>query len=262
MIYLKSQQEIEIMAGGGRILAEIIKKLSDAVKPGITTKDIDKLAGELILFYAKQESGTVEPAFLGYGGYPANICTSVNDEVVHCVPSGLELKEGKIISLDVGIKYNGFYLDSAATLPVLGRMDYEAWSKRNPELHKLLEVTKEALNAGIKQAKIGNHIGDISQAVQSVVERNRFSVIRELVGHGIGRNLHEEPQVPNFGSAGEGVKLQEGMVIAIEPMVSIGDWRLVKGADGFTYKTKDGSYAAHFEHTIAITAEGPLILTV
>lgn len=250
------------MAEGGRILAEIIKKLSDAVKPGITTKDIDKLASELILFYAKENNGQVKPAFLGYGGYPANICTSVNEEVVHCVPSDRELKEGEIISLDMGIKYKNYYLDSAVTLPVLGGMNYAAWAKLNSGLRKLLETTREALNAGIKQAKAGNRIGDISHVVQSVIERNGFGVIRELVGHGIGRDLHEEPQVPNFGRQGEGIQLEEGMVIAIEPMVSFGDWRLVKGSDGFTYKTKDGSYAVHFEHTVAITKKGPRVLTL
>jgi len=262
MIHIKTKQEIDLMREGGRILAEIIKKLSDAVRPGITTKDIDKLAGELILFYEKENKGRVKTAFLGYGDYPAHVCTSVNDEVVHCVPSDRELKEGEIISIDAGIKYKGFYLDSAVTLPVLGDTGYENWAKFNPELHKLLEVTKESLNAGIKQAKAGNHIGDISHATQTVIERNRFGVIRELVGHGIGRQLHEEPQVPNFGSVGEGIKLQEGMVIAIEPMVSLGDWRLVKGADSFTYKTKDGSHAAHFEHTVAITNGGPMVLTL
>jgi methionyl aminopeptidase len=161
----------------------------------------------------------------------------------------------------MGIRYKDFYLDSAVTVPVLGGMDYENWSKLNPELHRLLETTKESLNAGIEKAKIGNRIGDIGHAVQSVVEKNKFGVIRELVGHGIGRKLHEEPQVPNFGQANEGVQLKGGMVIAIEPMVSLGDWRLVKASDGFTYKTKDGSYAAHFEHTIAITKDGPQVLT-
>lgn len=261
MIYIKTKQEVQIMAEGGRILAEIIEKLAEAVKPGIMTKDINKLAGELILFYSKREGGVVKTAFLGYGGYPAHVCISVNDEVVHGVPSSRELKEGEIISLDMGIKYKDFYLDSAVTLPVLGQIDYKVWAKSNPELHKLLEVTKESLNAGIKQAKAGNHIGDVSCAVQAVIERNKFGVIRELVGHGIGRQLHEEPQVPNFGSAGEGAKLEEGMVIAIEPMVSVGDWRLIKGSDGFTYRTKDGSWAAHFEHSVAITQKGPLVLT-
>lgn len=261
MIQLKSKDEIQIMQRGGRILAEILKKLADAVKPGITTQDIDKLAGELILFYAKENDAQVKPAFLGYGGYPAKVCTSVNDEVVHCVPSGRQLKEGEIISLDMGIKYRDFYLDSAVTLPVLGDVDYKVWATLNPKLHRILEVTKEALNVGIKEARVGNRIGNISHAIQAVVERNGLGVIRELVGHGIGRDLHEEPQVPNFGRLDEGAKLEAGMVIAIEPMVSVGDWQLIKGADSFAYKTKDGSYAAHFEHTVAITKNGPLILT-
>ena len=261
MIHIKTQQEIEVMRQGGKILAEIIKKLAEAVKPGITTKDIDKLASELILFYAKENDSQVKPAFLGYGGYPANVCISVNDEVVHGVPSSREFKEGDLVSLDMGIKFKDFYLDSAITLPVWGGMDYNNWSEYNPKFHKLIEVTKEALNAGIKQARSCNYTGDIGNAVQTVIERNKFGVIRELVGHGVGRELHEEPQVPNFGRPDEGIKLQEGMVIAIEPMVSVGDWRLVKGTDGFTYKTKDGSWAAHFEHTVAVTKNGPVVLT-
>ncbi|MBI2670214.1 MAG: type I methionyl aminopeptidase [Candidatus Yanofskybacteria bacterium] len=255
MIHLKSTQEIEIMREGGRILAEILKKLSEAVKPGITTKNLDKLARELVLFYK------VKPAFLDYGGYPAAVCTSVNNEVVHCVPSERELKEGETISLDMGVVYKGFNLDAAVTVPVTGGGDYEKWSKSNSQLYKLIEVTKEALNAGIKQAKAGNHIGKIGHAVQTVVEKNGFNVIRDLVGHGIGRELHEEPQVPNYGPAEAGPKLEAGMVIAIEPMVVVGNWRLVKGKDGFSYNTADGSAAAHFEHTVAITEDGPQILT-
>ena len=177
------------------------------------------------------------------------------------MPSDRELKDGEVISLDMGIKYQEFYLDSAVTLPVLGELNYGQWARLNPKLHQLLEVTKEALNVGIKKAKVGNRIGEISSAVQTTVEGHGFGVIRELVGHGIGRQLHEEPQVPNFGQPHEGMKLEEGMVIAIEPMVSVGDWRLIKGSDGFTYKTKDGSYAAHFEHTVAITKGGPVVLT-
>lgn len=253
------------MKAGGKILAEILKKLADAVKPGITTQDLDKLAGELVLFYAKETGAQIKPAFLGYGGYPANVCTSVNDEVVHCVPSDRELKEGEIISLDMGIKYKDFYLDGAVTLPVLTDADYTAytiWAKLNPKLNQLLEMTKEALNAGIKKARVGNRIGEISHAIQGVVESQNLNVIRDLVGHGIGRELHEEPQVPNFGSPGEGIKLQEGMVIAIEPMVSMGGWQLMKGTDGFSYKTKDGFHAAHFEHTVAVTEDGPQVLTL
>lgn len=256
MIHLKSEEEIKIMSEGGKILAEILKKMSEAVKPGITTLDIDKLARELVLFYK------VKPAFLDYGGYPATVCTSVGDEVVHCVPSERKLKEGEIISLDMGVIYKGFNLDAAVTVPVIGDGDYKKWAKSNPKLNSLVEVTKESLNVGIKQAKAGNHIGKIGHAVQSVVEKHGFNVVRDLVGHGIGRELHEEPQVPNYGPQDVGPILQVGMVIAIEPMVTAGDWRLVKGKDGFSYNTADSSPAAHFEHTIAVTKNGPQVLTL
>lgn len=255
MIQLKTKDEIKVMQEGGQILAAILKKIAQAVRPGITTKDLEKLARELVLFY-KVKSG-----FLGYGGYPAALCTSVNDEVVHCVPSEKVLKEGEIVSLDMGIIHKGFNLDSAVTIPVLGSISYSEWVKNNPELNNLLETTKAALGAGIKNAKIGNPVGKIGSAVQAVVEAAGFNVVRELVGHGVGRKLHEEPQVPNFGSGHEGPKLEEGMVIAIEPMVTMGDWRLTVGADKFTYRTKDGSIAAHFEHTVAVTKDGPIILT-
>lgn len=268
MVHLKSPQEIKIMREGGRILAEILKELSAAVKPGITTLDIDKLARELILTAETQKKSedrnldqSIQPAFLDYGGYPAMVCTSVNDEVVHCVPSARELKEGEIISLDMGIIYNGFYLDAALTVPVSSG-DYKQWAESNPRFHSLIETTKKALNVGIKQAKVGNHVGKIGHAIQSVVEKHGFNVVRDLVGHGIGLELHEEPQVPNFGPANAGPKLEAGMVIAIEPMVTAGDWRLVKGKDGFSYNTADGSPAAHFEHTVAITERGPCVLTL
>lgn len=265
MIHLKSPNEVATMHEGGKILAKILKKLAEAVRPGITTLDLDKLARELILFYK------VKSAFLNYEGYPAAICTSVNDEVVHCVPSERKLKEGEIISLDMGITFKGFNLDAALTLPVLNKSleigfpkvdSYKKWAESNPKLHKLIETTKKALNAGIKQAKAGNRIGKISHAIQTVVEKNGFNVVRDLVGHGIGRELHEEPQVPNFGLPNESIKLQEGMVVAIEPMVIAGDWHLVKGKDGFSYNTADGFPAAHFEHTVAITKNGPLVLTL
>jgi len=243
------------MREGGEILANILKKIAEAVRPGITTQSLEKLARELVLFYK------VKAGFLGYGGYPAALCTSVNDEVVHCVPSGRVLKEGEIISLDMGIVFNELNLDSALTLPVLGKLTYKEWAKSNPRLHRLIEVTKESLGAGIKEARPGNHVGNISYAIQKIVESHGFNVIRDLVGHGIGKSLHEDPQVPNFGSTGEGELLKEGMTIAIEPMVSVGDWRLVTGDDKFTYRTKDGSFAAHFEHTVAIMKEEPLILT-
>ncbi len=253
MISIKTESEISIMREGGKILAEIIRKISQAVKPGIPTKDLDKLARELFRFY------NVRPAFLNYNGFPASVCVSLNDEVVHGVPSGRILKEGDILSLDVGIAHKGFFTDSAVTIPVLGKLTRDQWAKDNPKLNKLIETTRAALNAGIKQAKVGNRLGKISNAIQKIVEKEGFGVIREMVGHGIGRQLHEEPQVPNYGYSDEGPELAEGITLAIEPMVSAGDWHLVQ--DGLVYKTKDGSHAAHFEHTIAITRKGPLILT-
>ncbi len=253
MISIKTELEIAIMREGGKILAEILNKLTEAVKPGIPTKDLDKLARELFRFY------NVKPAFLNYNGFPASVCVSLNDEVVHGVPSGRELREGDVVSLDLGLIHNGFFADMAVTVPVLGTMTRDEWAKANPELNKLIETARAALNAGIKQAKAGNRMGKISNAIQSVVEKEGFGVIREMVGHGVGRKLHEEPQVPNYGQSDEGPVLEEGMVLAIEPMISAGDWHLIQ--DGLTYKTKDGSYAAHFEHTVAITKKGPLVLT-
>lgn len=254
MISIKTESEISIMRDGGKILAEILEQLTAAVQPGISTFDLEKLARKLVSFYK------VEPSFLGYQNFPAALCVSVNDEVVHGVPSVTRiLKEGDIISLDMGVLYKGFNVDSALTVPVLGGLTRDQWAKDNPKLNKLIETTKTALNAGIKQAKVGSRLGEISNAIQSVVEKEGFSVIREMVGHGVGRKLHEEPQVPNYGSSDEGPVLEEGMVLAIEPMVSIGDWHLTQ--DGLTYKTRDGSWAAHFEHTVAVTKKGPLVLT-
>lgn len=248
MISIKTEEEIKIMREGGKILAEILERLSEKIRPGVPTDSIEKLADELLLFYG------VKSAFLNFGGYPSSICVSLNDEVVHCLPSERIIKEGDIVSLDFGIVYKGFNLDSATTV-IAGK----AKSKKD---ENLLNITKEALGRAIKEAKIGKHIGDISFAVQSFVEKNGFSVIRELVGHGIGKGLHEEPQIPNFGEKGKGPELIEGMVLAIEPMVSAGSWQTVLGEDKFAYKTKDGSLAAHFEHTVAVTKKGPLILTL
>jgi len=242
------------MREGGKILAEILEQLAVAVQPGISTFDLEKLARKLVSFYK------VEPSFLGYQNFPAALCVSINDEVVHGVPSVTRiLKEGDIISLDMGILYEGFNVDSALTVPVLGGLTRDQWAKDNPKLNKLIETTKTALNAGIKQAKVGNRLGKISNTIQGVIEKEGFSVIREMVGHGVGRKLHEEPQIPNYGHPDDGPVLEEGMVLAIEPMVSAGDWHLVQ--DGLTYKTKDGSYAAHFEHTVAITKNGAQVLT-
>jgi methionyl aminopeptidase len=254
MISIKTESEISIMREGGKILVEILEQLAVAVQPGISTFDLEKLARKFVSFYK------VKPSFLGYQDFPAALCTSVNDEVVHGVPSVTRiLKKDDIISLDMGVLYRGFNVDSALTVPVLGGLAREQWAKDNPELNKLIETTKAALNAGIEQAKVGNRLGKISNAIQGVVEKEGFSVIREMVGHGVGRELHEEPQIPNYGQSGEGPVLEEGMVLAIEPMVSAGDWHLAQ--DGLTYKTKDGSPAAHFEHTVAVTKNGPLVLT-
>jgi methionyl aminopeptidase len=256
MIKLKTKEEIGLMREGGQMLAMILKKLAEASRPGVTTYDLEKLARELLLSYK------VKPAFLNYGGFPATLCVSLNDEVVHGVPSkNRTLETGDIVSLDMGLIYKGFNLDSAVTVPVLGEMSYEEWGKQNPKHKVLLETTQESLNAGINQARPGNKLGKVSSTIQKIIEKKGFGVVRDLVGHGIGKELHEEPQVPNFGSENDGVRLEEGMVIAIEPMVTEGDWRLKTGDNDFVFKTKDGSFAAHFEHTVAITAEGPLVLT-
>ena len=243
------------MREGGKILAEILEQLAAAVQPGISTFDLEKLARKLVSFYK------VEPSFLGYQNFPAALCVSVNDEVVHGVPSATRiLKGGDIISLDMGILRDGFNVDSALTVPVLGGLTRDQWAKDNPKLNKLIETTKTALNAGIKQAKVGNRLGKISNTIQNIAEKEKFGVIREMVGHGIGRQLHEEPQVPNYGQPDEGPVLEEGMVLAIEPMISAGDWHLVQ--NGLAYKTRDGSWASHFEHTVAITKNGPVVLTL
>lgn len=260
MAYVKTENEIQAMRHGGKILAEIIKKLSSAVAPGVATKDLDKLSRELVFSYPP--AGGVKPAFLGYGGFPATVCISVNDEVVHGVPSARVLKQDDIVGIDMGIIYHGLNVDSAVTVPVLGTKTYQEWAKENPELDKLLRVTREALGIGIKQARAGRRVGEIGHAVQEFVEKNGFSVVRDLVGHGIGKRLHEEPAVPNYGNPTDGPKLAEGVTIAIEPMVNIGDWHVKTGHDGFTYQTTDGSYSAHFEHTILVTRKNPEILTL
>lgn len=252
MIKIKSQKEIEIMAEGGKILANIIKELTKAVKPGITTKDLDKLAEELVFKFG------VRSSFLNYHGYPAVLCTSVNDEIVHGVPSKRRLEKGDLLKLDMGVLYKGFHTDSAVTVLVGGGL---AFDKKSLLKKKLIKITRESLEKGIKEVKIGNTLGDVGSAIQKYVEKNGFNVVRDLVGHGIGRELHEEPQVANYGNPGEGQKIIEGMVIAIEPMVVTGDWKIKDGADGFVFQTKDGGLAAHCEHTIAITEKGLLVLT-
>ncbi|MCM8799846.1 MAG: type I methionyl aminopeptidase [Candidatus Omnitrophica bacterium] len=248
MIPIKTEEEIMIMQEGGRILSRIIKNLKRFIKKGISTYQIDEFASELM---AKEK---VVSAFKGYRGFPANICTSVNEEVVHGIPLKEKiLKEGDIISVDVGIIYKDFYLDTAFTIPI-GRI--------KPQIKKLISVTYKALFEGIKKAKPNNYLTDISHSIQSFVERHGFSVVRQFVGHGIGRLMHEEPEIPNFGRAGGGPILKKGMVLAIEPMVNIGTYEVEIAPNGWTAITKDRLYSAHFEHTVAITDGRPIILTI
>ncbi len=247
MIIIKSQNEIKKITESCRIVAEVLECLKSFVREGVSTAEIENFVESRIL------EKNAHPAFKGYRGYPSSVCLSVNDQVVHGIPSPhLKLKRGDIVSVDLGVLLNGFYGDAAITLSV-GEITQDA--------KKLLTVTKEALNIGISKAVAGNRVSDISSAIQRHVESNGFSVVRAFVGHGIGRFLHEEPQVPNFGKPGTGVRLREGMTIAIEPMVNAGgpDIRILD--DGWTAVTSDGSLSAHFEHTIAITKNDPIILT-
>lgn len=246
-IILKTPEELQILREGGKILAAVIKELKLIVKADITTRQVDRQAEKLINKY------NVLPAFKGYRGFPGCICISVNNEVVHGVPSDRIIKEGDAVSLDVGIIYKDYYVDTATTLSI-GRI--------RPELRKLMDVTLEALFKGIEQARVNNHLSDISHAIQKRIEADGFSAVRDFVGHGVGRNLHEDPEIPNYGPAHEGPILKEGMVLAIEPMVNMGAWQTKVQGDGWTVVTKDGKPSAHFEHTVAITEQGPEILTL
>jgi methionyl aminopeptidase len=247
MIHLKSPVEIEKIRESCRILVECLKLAKEMVKPGLKIIDLDLSIENLI------KSRGAKPAFKGYRGFPASACLSVDDVVVHGIPQkGDVLKEGQIIGVDVGVYKNGFYGDSAITLAV---------GKIASETQSLLDATREALYKGIEQAKVGNRVHDISAAVQKHVESHGYSVVRELVGHGIGRNLHEDPQVPNFGEKGTGVRLKQGMVFCIEPMVNMGTYEVYTKADNWTICTADGKPSAHFEHMIAITENGTDILT-
>lgn len=246
MIILKSQDEIKRIAEACRIVAETLEGIKKMVADGITTLELDKFAEDLII------SKHATPAFKGYKGYSATLCTSINEQVVHGIPSTRKLDEGDIISLDLGVYYKGFYGDAAVTLPV---------GKVGDEVKRLLMVTEEALYEGIKNAFIGNRLSDISAAIQRHVEAGGFSVVRDFVGHGIGRDLHEDPQLPNFGGLGQGPEIMEGMTLAIEPMVNAGSWEVFVLDDGWTAVTKDRSLSAHFEHTVAVTQEGPNPLT-
>lgn len=244
---LKSPAEIEVMREAGRITASALRVVGEAVVPGVTTAQLDEIAAEHI----RKEGG--KPAFLGYRGFPATLCVSVNDEVVHGIPGKRRLREGDIVSVDCGVIVDGYYGDAAMTFPV-GHVSDEA--------RRLMDVTREALDAAIARCRPGMRLGDVGNAVQTVVERAGFSVVREYVGHGIGRSMHEEPQVPNFGRAGTGVTLKPGTVLAIEPMVNAGGYAVRSLDDGWTVVTADGSLSAHFEHTVAITEDGPSILTL
>jgi len=253
MITIKNQREIKVMQEGGKILATVLKKVVNAAKPGISTKELDLLAEKLI----RQLGG--EPAFLGYQShsednpYPASICTSLNEEVVHTIPSANRiLKKGDIIGIDAGVRYKGFCTDMARTVGI-GRI--------SSEKEKLIQVTRKALSIGIKKVKEGGYTGDIGAAIQKYVAKQGFSVVTQLVGHGIGKNVHEEPRIPNFGEPHTGTELKEGMTIAIEPMVNLGGSEVETAPDGWKIITKYNSVSAHFEHTVAVTKNGCEILT-
>jgi methionyl aminopeptidase len=246
MIPLKSEQEIRIMQQGGRILADIMEQLKKAVRPGITTKELDRLAESLILDKGGKAS------FKGYESFPASLCVSLNEQIVHGVPSKRVLKQGDIVSLDLGFYYQGFHTDMAITL-ALGDV--------NPEKRRMIRVAKKVLKIAIKKVRPGNTIGDIGNTIQRHVESQGFSVVKDLCGHGIGKQLHEDPQILNYGKRKTGEVIQPGMVFCLEPMVAMGKGEIVKDKDGFAYKTKDNSLSVHFEHTIAVTEKGTIILT-
>ncbi len=247
MIAIKTRDEVELMRKAGRLVAETLDLVCGAAHPGIATSELDTMAEDYI------RSHGAEPAFKGYMDYPATLCVSINDEVVHGIPGDRKLEEGQIVSIDVGVKINGWFGDSARTIR-LGAITDDA--------DRLLKATEEALKRGVDQARAGNRLGDISSAVQTYIEQEGYSIVRDLVGHGIGRKMHEEPQVPNFGEPSTGVRLSEGMVLAIEPMVNIGGPSITFDPDKWTVRTADGSLSAHFEHTVAITTNGPDILTI
>jgi methionyl aminopeptidase len=246
MILLKSPQEIAKMEVANRIVAEILEGVKEKVQPGIETRELDELAEEMC------RKHRVQPAFKGYRGYPRSLCVSVNEEVVHGIPGPRRLKAGDLVSLDFGVKHDGYYGDAAITVGV-GEVGEKA--------RALMSATEKSLYAGIAMVKAGNRLSDISHAVQTVVEGAGFGVIREFVGHGIGRSLHEDPQIANFGPPDRGPTLQVGMTLAIEPMTSMGSWQVRILKDGWTAVTQDGSWAAHFEHSVALTENGVLILS-
>ncbi|OGZ67922.1 MAG: type I methionyl aminopeptidase [Candidatus Staskawiczbacteria bacterium RIFCSPHIGHO2_02_FULL_42_22] len=245
-IIIKTENEIKMMAEGGKILATVLKEIAAMVKPGITTLELDRAAEALILKYGAR------PAFKGYENFPYSLCASVNENVVHGFPSNVPLKNGDIVGLDLGVLYKGYNTDMAMTVAV-GEISFEA--------KRLLKVTEKALRLGIKKARAGVKTGDVGNTIQRFIEDQGFGVVRTLCGHGIGKDVHEDPFIPNFGKRGTGVELKEGIVICIEPMVVMGDYNLRKSDDGYGFATKDGSLAAHFEHTVAITRDGCKVLT-
>jgi len=247
VIIIKSDMEIEYMRNAGKVVADTLATIEAVIKPGITTAEINKLAEEFIL-----EQGA-KPSFKGYGGFPASICASVNDEVIHGIPDNRVLQEGDIISVDCGAVLNGFHGDAARTFPV---------GKISKEAEELIRVTKECFFKGVEKAKVNNRLTDISAAVQIYAESFGYSVVRDFVGHGIGKSMHEDPQVPNYGTAGRGPKLSHGMVLAIEPMINIGKFNVKVKPNGWTVVTSDGSLSAHYENTVAILNSGPEILTL
>ena len=247
MIVLKSPREIELMRRAGKLTAAARALAGEMVKPGVTTREIDKAVHHFI------KSQGAEPSFLNYNGYPASVCISVNDEIIHGIPGNRVLQEGDIVSVDVGAYIGGFHGDCAATY---------ACGKISDEAQRLIDVTRQSFFEGIKNAREGCRISDIGHAVQEYVEANGFSVVREYVGHGVGRNMHESPEVPNYGAPGHGPKLLRGMTIAVEPMVNMGAAAIRQMPDGWTVKTADGKYAAHYENTLLITAGEPELLTV
>lgn len=247
MILLKTTRELEFMREACRISAQALKLVGENIRPGVSTAELDKIAYDFVI------SCGAKPNFLNYGGFPASACISINNQVIHGIPSKHTiLKEGDIVSVDMGAVKNGYNGDNAATF---------ACGEVSPEAQRLMDVTRESLYEGIKAATVGNRIGDIGSAVQKYVESRGYSVVRKFVGHGVGASLHEDPEVPNFGKAGHGVRLQKGMTLAIEPMVNAGGYDVRQLSDGWTVVTADGSLSAHFEHSVAITENGPVILT-
>lgn len=246
MIYIKTDSEVDLMMESAEVLRETMSKVGEAVRPGVTTAELDRIAEEHI------SSRGARPGFKGYRGYPATICASVNEQVVHGIPGPRKLEEGDIVGIDIGVIKDGYYSDMTRSYPV---------GKVGGEADRILRVTREALDVGIDKARAGNHLSDISNVIQKHAEANGYKVVKELVGHGVGRNLHEDPQIPNFGPPGMGPVLKPGMVFALEPMLNVGTDKIVTLEDRWTIVTGDGSLSCHFEDTVAVTLDGPRVLT-